>query len=169
MTLFESILVPLDGSEHSLRALDVAVQIAKVFKAKLMLIHVYSATVRPIILPEPTTLTPSGVPAITAEEVTKVIEAARGAGERILADGKQRAEACQLKAKTLLKEGQTTQEIIRTAKRGAVRPDCYRRERSQQVKGDTPGQRERRSHKKRALPCSRGQIRQTQKPPGPLL
>lgn len=116
MTLFESILVPLDGSEHSLRALDVAVQIAKVFKAKLMLIHVYSATVRPIILPEPTTLTPSGVPAITAEEVTKVIEAARGAGERILADGKQRAEACQLKAKTLLKEGQTTQEIIRTAK-----------------------------------------------------
>jgi nucleotide-binding universal stress UspA family protein len=116
MTLFESILVPLDGSEHSLRALDVAVQIAKVFRAKLTLIHVYSATVRPIILPEPATLIPSGVPAITAEEVTKVIEAARGAGERILADGRQRAEACQLKAKTLLKEGQTTQEIIRTAK-----------------------------------------------------
>lgn len=116
MTLFESILVPLDGSEHSLRALDVAVQTAKVFKAKLTLIHVYSATVRPIILPEPTTLTPSGVPAITAEEVSKVIEAARGAGERILADGRQRAEACRLKVKTVLKEGQTTQEIIRTAK-----------------------------------------------------
>ena len=40
--MFERILVPLDGSEHSLRALEMAKQIAKEFGGKITLIHVYS-------------------------------------------------------------------------------------------------------------------------------
>lgn len=74
LTLFESVLVPLDGSEHSARALDLAIQMAKEFKGKLALIHVYSVSVRPVILPEPATLTPSGMPIVTAEEISKVAE-----------------------------------------------------------------------------------------------
>lgn len=41
--MFEKILVPLDGSEHSLHALKNAVQIAKKFGGKITLINVYSA------------------------------------------------------------------------------------------------------------------------------
>ncbi|MDH7477677.1 MAG: universal stress protein, partial [Candidatus Bathyarchaeota archaeon] len=37
--MFNKILVPLDGSEHSLKALEVAIQIAKKFGGKITLIH----------------------------------------------------------------------------------------------------------------------------------
>ena len=40
--MFEKILVPLDGSENSIKALEVAVQIALKFNGKITLIHVYS-------------------------------------------------------------------------------------------------------------------------------
>ncbi|MEM1551251.1 MAG: universal stress protein, partial [Candidatus Bathyarchaeia archaeon] len=45
--MFNKILVPLDGSEHSLRALGIAIKIAKKFDGKITLIHVYSVSVRP--------------------------------------------------------------------------------------------------------------------------
>ncbi|MGQ9552371.1 MAG: universal stress protein, partial [Candidatus Bathycorpusculaceae bacterium] len=35
-------MVPLDGSEHSIKALKMAVQIAQRFNGKITLIHVYS-------------------------------------------------------------------------------------------------------------------------------
>jgi nucleotide-binding universal stress UspA family protein len=116
--LFKKILVPLDGSEHSLRALGIAVQVAKKFSGKLTLIHVYSVTVRPVVMPEPTSLTPPGVPVMTAAEVSKVAEAARKAGANILVDGEQRVKAEGVQVETALKEGHTVQEIIRTAKEG---------------------------------------------------
>ena len=40
--MFEKILVPLDGSEYSIKALEVAVQIALKINGKITLIHVYS-------------------------------------------------------------------------------------------------------------------------------
>lgn len=116
--LFESVLVPLDGSEHSLRALDLAIQIAKEYNGKLALIHVYSVSVRPVILPEPATLTPSSVPMVTAEEISKVAEANRVVGERILTDGERRATAEQIPVETMLREGQTVQEIVKASKEG---------------------------------------------------
>ena len=42
LSVFEKILVPLDGSEHSLNALEKAIQIAKKFDGKITLINVYS-------------------------------------------------------------------------------------------------------------------------------
>jgi len=116
--LFEKILVPIDGSEHSLRALDIAVQIAKKFGGKITLIHVYSVTVRPIIMPEPTTLTTPGVPVMTSAEVSKIAEAARKAGNRILADGEQKVRAENVEVDTRLEEGHAVQEIIRVSKEG---------------------------------------------------
>lgn len=116
--LFESVLVPLDGSEHSLRALDLAIQIAKEYKGKLTLIHVYSVSVRPVILPEPATLAPSSVSMVTAEEISKVAEANRVAGERVLTDGEHRATAEQIPVETMLREGQTVQEIVKASKEG---------------------------------------------------
>ena len=118
MLLFEKILVPLDGSEHSLRALELAIQIAKKFGGKITLIHVYSVTVRPVIMPEPTTLTPPGVPVMTPTEVSKVVEATRKAGTSILADGEQKVKAEEIQVETMLVEGQTVEEIARIAKEG---------------------------------------------------
>ena len=116
MLLFDKILVPLDGSEHSLRALEIAIQIAKKFGGKITLIHVYSVTVRPVIMPEPTTLTPPGVPVMTPTEVSRVVEATRKAGANILADGEQKVKAEEIQVETMLAEGQTVEEITRAAK-----------------------------------------------------
>ena len=115
--MFEKILVPLDGSEHSLRALEIAIQIAKRFDGKITLIHVYSVGVRPIIMSEPTTLTPPTVP-IMAPTGFSVVEAARKAGASILADGENKVKAEGVHVETLLKEGHTVQEILKTAKDG---------------------------------------------------
>jgi len=116
--LFGKILVPLDGSEHSLRALETAIQIAKKFDAGVTLIHVYSVTVAPIIMPEPTTLTPSGVPVVTPAEVSKMVEAAREVGNRILTDGEQKVKSETIQVDTVLKEGNTVQEITKVANEG---------------------------------------------------
>ena len=116
--LFEKILAPLDGSEHSLRALEIAIQTAKKFGGKISLIHVYSVTAGPIIMPEPTTLTPSVVPAMTAAEVFKVAEAARKAGRNILASGEERVKAEGIQVETMLREGDTVQEILKAAREG---------------------------------------------------
>jgi nucleotide-binding universal stress UspA family protein len=116
--LFEKILVPLDGSEHSLRALEIAIQIAKKFDGKITLIHVYSITIRPVIMPEPTTLTPPMIPVMTPAEVSKAVEATRKAGASILADGEQKVKAEEVQVETTLREGHTVQEIVKTAKEG---------------------------------------------------
>lgn len=116
--MFEKILVPLDGSEHSLRALEIAVQMAKKFGGKLTLVHVYSVSVSPVLMPEPTTLTPPRVPVMTAAEVSKVAEATRKAGASILAGGEKRVRAEGVQVETTLKEGHTVQEITKTAKEG---------------------------------------------------
>jgi nucleotide-binding universal stress UspA family protein len=115
--MFEKILVPIDGSEQSLKALEVATQIAKKFGGKITLIHVYSVTPGPIIMPEPTTLTPSGLP-VMVPEVSKVVDVARKAGNRILEDGEQKIKAEGVSVEKTLIEGHTVQEIVRTAKEG---------------------------------------------------
>ena len=116
--MFQKILVPLDGSEHSSRALDVAIQIAKKFDSKITLIHVYSVTLRPFLAPEPTTLTPPAVPIMTSMETSEVAEAARKAGNEVLAKGEEKAGAEGVQVETTLREGQTVQEIINTAREG---------------------------------------------------
>ncbi len=116
--LFEKILVPTDGSEHSMRALDAAVQIAKHFQGKITLLHTYSVSVTPIIVPEPSTLTLPAAPMLAPAEMTKAAEASREAGNHILAGGAEKAKAEKVEVETLLIEGHTVQEIIRTAKEG---------------------------------------------------
>lgn len=118
LCLFEKILVPLDGSEHSTKALEAAIQTAKKFGGKLTLFHAYSITVTPIVVPEPTTLTPSGVPVVTPAEVSQMIEAARDVGQRILNEAEQKAKSEDVQVESMLREGNTVQEIIRLAKEG---------------------------------------------------
>lgn len=116
--MFKKILVPLDGSEHSLRALDVAIQIAKKFGAKITLIHVYSVSVRPAMMPEPTPMSTFGIPVMTPAEVSSIIEATRKAGSRILEEGEQRVKAENVEVEARLEEGHAVQEIVRVSKEG---------------------------------------------------
>ena len=116
--MFERILVPLDGSEHSVKALRVGIQIAKNFGGKLMLLHVYSVAVTPIVVPEPTTLSPSGIPVVTPAEVSKMVEAAREVGRRILDDAEMEARSESVQVESMLAEGNSVQEITRLAKEG---------------------------------------------------
>jgi nucleotide-binding universal stress UspA family protein len=117
MKLFQKILVPLDGSEHSFKALDVAIQIAKKFGGKLTLVHVYSMVAVAGVMPEPSMAT-AGVPVMTALDVSRLVEAARKVGSRILEDGEQRVKVARVEVNKLLEEGHTVQEIIRVAKEG---------------------------------------------------
>ena len=117
MKLFEKILVPLDGSEHSLKALDVAIQIAKKFGGKITLVHVYSVVGVPSATWE-SSMVPGGVPVMTAPDISRLVEASRKAGSRILEDGEQRVRTAKVEVNKLLEEGHTVQEIIRVAKEG---------------------------------------------------
>ena len=102
MTLFEKILIPLDGSEQSIWALGKAVQIAKKVGGEITLIHVYSVSSF----------------AITPMQVYKYVQAMRKYGEGVLEDGRKKAEAEGIQAKTLLVDGHTVEEILKAAKEG---------------------------------------------------
>ncbi len=109
--MFERILVPVDGSEHSMRALEKAVQIAKNCDGKITLIHVYSVLrvgVIPMAMAEPVALPP--------EMVDKLAAAVRESGSSILEDAKKRVEAEGVQSQTLLREGHVVEEILRAAK-----------------------------------------------------
>jgi nucleotide-binding universal stress UspA family protein len=126
MSVFERILVPLDGSVHSMHALENAAEIAKSFGAKVTLINVYS-TVQPVV-PTPfalpgasTTVTGPMMPpdARYSEAFAQITEAHRQAGANILAKGKEEAQGrWGIQAETLLKEGHAVEEILRTGREG---------------------------------------------------
>jgi nucleotide-binding universal stress UspA family protein len=111
--LFEKILVPLDGSEQSLRALDVAVEVAVKFGSKLTLIYAYSVATVSGYLPEPSVTV--GVPIMSASDISKLADSARKAGKKILDNGKKRIKASGVEVHTLLEEGHPVHETIRTA------------------------------------------------------
>ena len=116
--LFQKILVPLDGSDHSLKALEAAAEIADRFSGRLTLIHVYSVSVQPVMMPEPSSSGSLGMPILTGTEVTRIIEAAQKVGNRILDDGEQRIRSHKVEVKKILLEGHAVQEIVRIASEG---------------------------------------------------
>ena len=72
MKMFNKILVPLDGSEHSKMALETAITVAKKFSGEITLVNVYSTSV---VLSLSMYTEESGV--VTTEEISRVAEAIR--------------------------------------------------------------------------------------------
>ena len=114
--MFQRILVPIDGSEHSLKALTYAIEIAKKFQSTLIILHVYS-------LPKPAPFSPvmplSGPSAetpLTVEITIELIEKSREKARQLLAPAKEKAEKQGVAAQTMVKEGNAVQEIVKTAK-----------------------------------------------------
>lgn len=100
--MFEKILVPVDGSEYSLQALEKAIQIAKRFDGEIVLIHMYSINVFK--------LTPS--------QINSYVLELRKAGQNILAEGKRMAYNEGVVVETQLKEGHIVEGIVDIAKKG---------------------------------------------------
>jgi nucleotide-binding universal stress UspA family protein len=119
--MFEKILVPLDGSELSVKALDAAIQIAKKFAGKITLVHVYHAAVTTGMNYEASYgpgMPATSIPDMTAEEMSRFDRYARETGDRILAEGKQRVGMEKVEVDSLLREGHVIEEISGVAEEG---------------------------------------------------
>lgn len=114
--MFQKILVPLDGSEHSLKALDEAGQLAKMSSGKITLLNVFS--IQPMFVPEPSASGYSAGPVFTGAEMSRITEAAQKAGARILDDGEQRIRAAGVEVEKMVVEGHTVEEIVKVANEG---------------------------------------------------
>jgi nucleotide-binding universal stress UspA family protein len=105
--MFEKILVPLDGSEHSIYALEKAIQIAKKFDGKITLLHAY--TPQMVSLPKEYA---------QPEATPEMVEISREAGVNILEKAKDRAETESVQFETLLTMGQAVDTIVKAAENG---------------------------------------------------
>ncbi|MCW3983411.1 MAG: universal stress protein [Candidatus Bathyarchaeota archaeon] len=99
--MYEKILVPVDGSEHSKRALNEAIKVAKMTGGTITLLHVQ---------PKRAPLIPPAKP--------QDKEASQSAAQSILVDGKRIVEAEGVSVQTLLLEGNVVDQIVKTAKEG---------------------------------------------------
>jgi nucleotide-binding universal stress UspA family protein len=110
--VFNRILVPLDGSEFSERALETAINVAKKFGGNITLLHVYLVSV----IMSLSTYNEAGI--VASVEAPTLIKAIREAGADILVKAEKVAEAEGIPVETQLKEGHVAQEIIKAAREG---------------------------------------------------
>lgn len=116
---FQKILVPLDGSEHSGRALEAAVQIAKQFNSKIMLFTVYHVSVAPIASPELTMPMIGPVPGATSAGLSSMTaECARDFGKKILSEAEAKVRSEKIDVQTEIAEGNAVDEIVNSSKKG---------------------------------------------------
>jgi len=105
----------VDGSEHSKKALEHAIVLAKEFEGEITLIHVYSGAM-PFVTPVMDTLTPSPAPSpAVATVATRLREDAQKLGEEILAEAELTVKKHGISTKTVLKEGDAVREIVGVA------------------------------------------------------
>jgi nucleotide-binding universal stress UspA family protein len=102
--LFSKILVGLDGSEYSLKALDFAADLAKKYQSQLVLVHVVMRQIYAINPPE------AGVLAGTA-----IVRELEEDGKAILAKGEETVKAKGIPVETRLKQGVPAEELLRAA------------------------------------------------------
>jgi len=102
--LFSKILVGLDGSDYSLKALEFALDLAKKYSSQLVLVHVVMRQIYAINPPE------AGILAGTA--IVRELEAE---GKSILAKGVETVKAHGLPVEARLRQGVPAEELLRAA------------------------------------------------------
>ncbi len=100
--MYNKILVPIDGSDSSLSALREALELAKLTKGKITILHVYSM----------------GTSLIVSERQEYFYQLALKNGESLLAKGKKLAKNEGLDVNKLLLEGDAVEQIVKTAHEG---------------------------------------------------
>ena len=102
--MFSKILVALDGSEFSLKALEFAIDLAKKYRSQLILVHVVIRQIYAINPPE------AGILAGTA--IVRELEAE---GKAILARGEETVKAQEIPVETRLRQGVPAEELLHAA------------------------------------------------------
>ena len=100
MSIFEKILVPLDGSECSLRALEKAIEIAKKFNGKITLISVYNVSSFKV----------------TPSQVFNYVIEIRKANESILEEATKIVKAEGIQVEKVIEEGHIVERIVNKAR-----------------------------------------------------
>jgi len=98
-SLYMNILVPIDGSENSQKALLQACEIAKNYKSNLILLYVVDK--------------PISLNLLDRKEYLNIL---RKFGEKVLVKGKENAKLEGVDATTIMKEGNISNEIVKIAK-----------------------------------------------------
>jgi len=115
--MYSKILVALDGSANSRKALDHAIGLAEKSGAKITLIHVYSVIVPLVpagdVLASPTTATPAFT--AVADKLTMETEKL---GAKILDDAEKVVKERGISVDKVLREGDIVKEIVAEAQKG---------------------------------------------------
>jgi len=112
--MIQSILVPVDGSEHSRKALELASDIAQKFDASLVLVHVVSTAALPPTPQIGVPVTPEGVPPPVFS--TRMAEDMVKRGSELLERERTEVEKRGLTVKTIMERGEPVEKILQTAK-----------------------------------------------------
>jgi len=115
--MLKKILVAVDGSDNSKKALTYAVELAEKLDGKITLIHV-SSTVAPMIPPADTFSAPTLPPPASTAILTKISEEAKRKGEQILDEGEQVVKERGIGVEKILREGDAVRQIVTLAQEG---------------------------------------------------
>jgi nucleotide-binding universal stress UspA family protein len=110
--MIKKVLVAIDGSVYSDKALDFALDMAEKFAAKVTILHVSESPVMGAV-PQDLTSYSTGDPSVFAKDLQKI-------HEEILSKAVARAQQAkpELVVSTLEKEGEPALEIVRVAREG---------------------------------------------------
>jgi len=114
--MMEKILVAVDGSEHSKKALTYAIELTKKSDGKITIVNVYS-TVVPQTQPIDGLSTPA-MSGTSAALAAKIAEDAKLRGEEILTEAERSAKELGVQVEKILREGDAVNEIVAAAKAG---------------------------------------------------
>jgi nucleotide-binding universal stress UspA family protein len=116
--MFTKILVPVDGSSHSEKALKYAISIAKEYNGTICLIHIVSTS--PLVsAPISEVGIPGAVSGLPTSALSlKVIEGMRKAGEKILTKYEAAVKAEGIPVTCVLDDGNPVERIVKTAEEG---------------------------------------------------
>ena len=103
--MFSKLLVPVDGSENSLRALDAAIFLSKKIEAHITALHVMEKA--------PTVYIHS------QKELERLLEGFRKESEKILENCKEIAKKNATEIQTVLMEGDAASKIIQYSEKGS--------------------------------------------------
>ena len=109
--VFKNILVPVDDSEHSNRAVEYASEFASKFDSQLILLHVYFFT--PPISTSAILLGASSCDVMSPETVTLLSEKAKKDANQILVQAKKLVKEQKVTVNSLLRDGGVVPEILK--------------------------------------------------------
>jgi nucleotide-binding universal stress UspA family protein len=110
--MFSKILLPLDGSELSLKAADHAKALAEATKASIVLVQVIDSEAQLISQASGITIEPIAMGEVTVDAARSAVAAQRAAAQQTLDSVKETLEAAGIQVETSIREGQPGEEIV---------------------------------------------------------